>query len=420
MGAASKPRTAPNPEAIVPAAGGALAPMVERQKIRVLIVSFNLGQGGSERFLFELCKAFDRDRFDIEILTKYPTTPPEYYEPRLRELGIPIHHKMPRFLHLVRRFARPFFVFRPTRAIVETIHRLWMRFSIGGLLDRFDVIEAIQIENYYLVQPLVKNNDKIIIHLMSHAVQYDVSPYADCLPGRSYRFVLFDPAQKNDLASLKCLRAETFDFPLALATHSFPDLSTKPKTSARYRIAIFQRLHPKEHPFSGFFQALRHILDVVDAELVIYGRGDPAVFDSELLELNIRDRVTFVGHTASIERALREDQISLVWQISIGKAIGYSSIEIGAYGFPVLLWNITGCEADPGNSDGFRTFHDPKALADETLRLLNDPGEQRAAGAMLRQYVIRNYDIYGYMPSLEAKLMEIAREAGGPVAGSNA
>ncbi|MEA2163618.1 MAG: hypothetical protein QOK37_1745 [Thermoanaerobaculia bacterium] len=387
--------------------------MDERGKIHVLIVSFNLGQGGSERFLFELCKAFDRDRFDIEILTKYPTTPPEFYEPKLRALGIPIHHKMPRFLHLVRRFARPFFVFRPTRAIVETIHRLWMRFSIGSLLDRFDVIEAVQIENYYLVQPLVKNNERIIIHLMSHAVQYEVSPYADCLPGRLYRFVLFDPAQEHDLAVIRLSRIETLDFPLALATNPFPDLSQQPRTSGRHRIAIFQRLHPKEHPFSGFFLAFRRILEVMDAELVIYGRGDPVVFDSELLELGIRDKTSFAGHTASIERALREDGISLVWQISIGPAVGYSSIEIGAYGFPVLLWDIADTKAEQKDGDGFRSFHDPQALADQTLRLLKNPEEQRAAGAMLRQYVIRHYDIDGHMPRLEAKLEEIVRERGG-------
>jgi hypothetical protein len=389
--------------------------MAERRKIRVLIVSFNLGQGGSERFLFEFCKALDRDRFEIDILTKYRTTPPEYYEPKLRDLGISIHHKMPRFLHLVRRFARPVFVFRPTRAVVEAIHRLVMRLSIGDLLDRFDVLEAIQIENYYLVQPLVKNNEKVIVHLMSHAVQYRVNPYIDCLPGRSYRFVLFDPAQRNDLAGTHCSGAETLDFPLALDTRPFPDLSALPRASARYRIAIFQRLHQKEHPFSGFFQALRHLLETVDAELVVYGRGDPTVFDSELAVLSVRDRVKFVGHTASIERALREDQISLVWQISIGPAIGYSSIEIGAYGFPVLLWNIIDSEANQRDGDGFRAFHSPRALADETLRLLKDPAEQRAAGAKLRQYVLRNYDIYGHMPRLEAKLEEIAGGAGGPI-----
>jgi glycosyltransferase involved in cell wall biosynthesis len=391
--------------------------MVERKKTRVLMVSFNLGQHGSERFLFELCKAFDRDRFEIEVLTRFPKLT-QYYEPKLRELGIPIHHRMPRFLHLVRRFARPFFVFRPTRAIVESAHRLWMHFSIGGLLDRFDVIAAIQIENYYLIQPLVRTNEKVVVHLMSHAVQYAVNPYLDCEAGRSYRFVLFDPAQAEDYAAAPCSGADTFDFPLALDVTAFSDLSAFIRTAAPFRIAIFQRLHPKEHPFTGFFNAFARILQTMDAELFVYGDGDAGVFIRELDQLGIREHVKFVGHTASMERALREDRISIVWQNSIGPAIGYASIEVAAYGFPLLFWSIIESEPESLASQtggALLAYHDPARLADETIRLLRDPGTLLAFGAKLRKYVFREYDIRRHIGRLEDFIEVVANESRGVV-----
>jgi glycosyltransferase involved in cell wall biosynthesis len=388
--------------------------MPGRPKIRVLIVSFNLGQGGSERFIYEYCKAIDRERFDVEILTKPRTNPVEYYIPKLEALGIPIHYGLPRFLHLARRFARPLYAPPPGRFLIESMHRLMMRFLIGDMLERFDVLQAIQIENYHLLQPLLRDNRKVITHLMSHAVQYPVNPYVDCRPGRLYRFVLFDPAQVNDLSGTPAEGAETLDFPLALDPRPFADLSAIPNGTKPYRIGIFQRLHPKEHPFEGFFAAFRRILESVDAELIVYGRGNPAVFARDLDRHGIAAKVKFMGHRPSIEAALREDGLSLVWQISIGGAVGYSSIEIASYGFPLLLWNIIETNSDDAareSGGAMRSYHDPDALAADTLRCLESRERLRAGGAALRQYAIQRYDIYRHINRLQDKLEAIAETA---------
>jgi glycosyltransferase involved in cell wall biosynthesis len=291
-----------------------------------------------------------------------------------------------------------------------------MHFSIGGLLDRFDVIEAVQIENYYLIQPLVPTNEKIVVHLMSHAVQYAVNPYLDCEAGRSYRFVLFDPAQAKDYAAAKCSGAVTLDFPLALDVTAFADLSAIVRTAAPFRIAIFQRLHPKEHPFAGFFKAFARILLTLDAELLVYGDGDSGIFASDLDELGIRERVKFVGHTSSMERALREDGISLVWQNSIGLAIGYASIEVAAYGFPLLFWSIIELDSEnlASQTDGaLLAYHDPMRLADETLRLLLDPEMLRAFGTKIREYALQKYDIRRHIGRLEDFIELVANECRG-------
>lgn len=267
---------------------------------------------------------------------------------------------------------------------------------MGNLLARYDVVNAIQIENYYLVQPLLRDNRRVITYLMSQAFQYSFNPYEDCEPGRAYRFTVFDETLPDEWKGTACEHAETIDFPLSMSFAGKADLSGAARKGPPYRIGVFIRLSP-ERPLTGLLEALQHLRKSVDAEIWWYGRGEPALVDDELRARGIRDAIVFKGESADIERTLREDGLSLVWMTSFGPTIGYATIEIAAFGFPGLCWNLVGRPAPAP----LQSFHDPERLAAETLRMLENPEELQASGERLREWVTSTYDIRPYTEALE-------------------
>jgi glycosyltransferase involved in cell wall biosynthesis len=382
------------------------------RKTRVLVVIANLGQGGAERFAYELVKALNRDRFEVELLTKRRPQPRDWYDEKIQALGIRIHRRLPVFLHYLRRLIPGVFRVAPLRWVIESLHRIVAHFTLGDLLEQFDVIEVVQIEYYYLIQPLLKNNDKVLIHLMSAGFQYTKEkPYAECRADRKYRFVVFDPSFVNDYSDSPCRGAEVLDFPLAIDLSGVPDLSSFARIEPPYKIAMFIRVSP-ERPVHGVLMALRRITESVDAHLTWFGHGDSSLYSPLLDELGIRDRVSFPGQARSIEQTLRTEGFSFVYTTGAGATMGYAGVEVASYGFPLLVWNQHDMPHErvlAETSGALHAHHDPNALATETLHLLQNPEQFRELGRSLREYMLTAYDMKRNVWKLEAKLEEIAR-----------
>ena len=62
--------------------------MTER-RIRLVFVTSQFSQGGAERYLFETCRALDRKRFDIDILTCQDVDRAVFITQQLRGIGVP-------------------------------------------------------------------------------------------------------------------------------------------------------------------------------------------------------------------------------------------------------------------------------------------------------------------------------------------
>jgi len=381
-------------------------------KTNVLLVIGSLGQGGSERFTYELCKALDRDRFNLHLLKSTRDRAIDYYEGPIRATGVTIHKKLLTRLCGLRRLLGAAYEWPIVHRPVEWMYRLLSRRLLGDLLDQFDVIYVVEIEYYLLMQALLPDNDRVVTHLMSNAFQYPWNPYRDCRPGRKYRFIYFDPTQKDDYAP-HVPDVEAIHFPLALDLSGTRDLSAHARLEPPYRIGVFMRLSP-QRPIIGIFQAFAALVEHVDATLVLYGRGTTAHFDAEIDRLGIRDRIEFAGHTESIERALVEDGLSFIWMTCHNHLIGYASIELASFGFPMLFWNqgrMPFEEAMQRTGGAFHAHSDPAALAAETLALLEHPDQMRALGHRLREHVLSTYEIRQHLGELEDHLERIAREA---------
>jgi glycosyltransferase involved in cell wall biosynthesis len=360
--------------------------------------------------VYELCRSLDRDRYEIELLVRRGMPADEYYYSRIRALGIVIHRRMPVFLDKFRRHVRGLYNLPFVRWGLTQLHRVLWRLSAGNLLARFDVINAVQIENYYLVQPLLASNDRVLVYLMSNAFQYPFDPYEACLPERSYRFVINDLTQRKDYERSPCSHADDVFFPLAMDLRGRPDLSESARNIAPYRIGVFMRLSP-ERPISGLFQALAHLEREVSATLHVYGRGDSTQFRQELEELGIAGRVVFEGHSHDLEETVRSAGLSMIWMPSNGPIFGYASVELASFGFPMAFWDLSGAtpeEIRAATGDAVDSFAAPAELARHTGRLLADEEGLRSAGKRLRAYVLQQYDIRGHLPVLEEEFSRIA------------
>lgn len=384
------------------------------RRLRVLCVIPSLGQAGAERYLFEYVRALDPRRYAIEVLTTEQTTDADFYCRELRARGVVVHCTIPgQRLDILtallpdRRRLRPLkgAVTRASGALGGAERALRFRSFLRG----FDVISFLQIEAYYLLQGALADNDRVLIHLMSHRFQYDRPVYDRLLPGRKYRCLLFDPNQADELRGTAAEGGETAFVPLALDLTG-RDAIYAPSPAGRKRIAVYSRIDPSRR-LEPLIYALQGLVRRVDAELWLYGRGDTAALFSMLDTLRIRDRVVLPGHQEDLEGALRRDQPHLVWMASVGAALGYASLEVGSFGFPIAFYSFG---AEPEESVRARTggavnaFASVPDLVDFSTRMLADPPALAALGARLRDYIFETNDIATSVRLLEAQYERVA------------
>ncbi len=374
------------------------------RKIRLLFVIGQFVQGGSERYLFEVCKALDKARFDIEILTYTHTSPIQYYYPQLTALGITIHRMLPWPIMGLKRSLPSIYRWPPYQELMNWTNTLRQKLALGHFFDSYDLVNIIQIENYYSIQRLFHDNSRLVIYLMSNRFQYNGNDiYAHCLPERHYRFVLMDPAQIDEIRDSPCAHARTIYFPLALDCRARQPVYTPPPTSGPRKIGVFMRLSP-ERPIEFLFYAFQSLAHQLDVTLHIYGAGDPTVFAQTLDRLHILGKVFFEGHRENLEQTLKQDHLALVWMTSNDRILGYASIEIASFGVPMVFWNLH--TAAPGEilAQTCGAIHSYTTVMDfvqHSADILAQPERMRSLGQQLREYILAEHDIVKHIHILE-------------------
>ena len=381
------------------------------RRIRVLFAIPSLAQAGAERYVFEYARALDKRRFEVEVLTPETVSPDEFYDKKLREIGIKVHRSIPasrdHLIDLIPDKRR----LKPLKQQLRKVDAALSSLEVSRLRPFFrgyDIISLIQIEIYNAVQRALSPEDRVVIHLMSHRFQYDRDPYARCQPGVQYRCLLFDPAQKDELRGSALEGASTALIPLALDLGGRENIYA-PREEGPKKVAIFSRIDPSRRlePLFYSFQALARRADV---RLHLYGRGNPEVFRSMLDVLHIRDKVIFEGHQEDIESAIRRDQPHLVWMMSVGVATGYGGVEIGSYGVPTAFYNYSAVpDSDVLATTGgaIRSASTVPDFVDLSAALLADAGERRALGERLRAYALSKHDIHSSIHDLEAYYLDL-------------
>ena len=371
-------------------------------KIRVLVVHSQLAQHGSERYLYEVCKALDKNRFEVSILTRPVFIRNQFYYHKLTELGLTIHCKLITRRHIrfpiKKLYARLGWMRRLVGALQQWQVRLWC----GRLVRSADVVAIIGIETYCdAFAPWLDESGNVVIHHMNHKFQFERDYFNEC---RQRRVVILDEQQRLEVKASPMADCEMFYFPLSMSLNDRAMLSvTPPATGRLMRFAVVSRLY-KDRPNEPLFRCFAALARAVPAELYFYGGGDASQYALLLGELKIVDKVRFMGHQSNLEAALLRDRPAVLWLIAMGPSISYGSVEVASLGLPMVFWNLSrqSYEQILAQTDGaLHAFADEASFVDFNLKLLQDPVRLKEHAEHLCRHVRSRFEISHYISSLE-------------------
>ena len=115
--------------------------------------------------------------------------------------------------------------------------------------------------------------------------------------------------------------------------------------------------------------------------------------------------IILLNYTLSlISDSIISDKIDILWLVSMGKSISYSSIEISAFGMPMVFWNlnkIDNLEILADTNGAINSFNSLKDFIDFNRKIFEDDQELRRIGQNMRNYVINYYDVNKNIKKLE-------------------
>jgi glycosyltransferase involved in cell wall biosynthesis len=377
--------------------------LAAERRVRLLFVINQFPQGGSERYLFEVCAALDRRLFDLHILTRRDVDRAGFYYQRIEKLGIPIHAIRPHVPN-IKRFAPGVASWRPYRVARNRVSSWLAHWCNADVLRSFDLIACIQLENFLALQDALGDHRGVVVHLMSSRFQYTYDPYDEVRRDRHHRFVTFDQSQNDEIRSIG--DSETFLWPLSMDLTGYPLLPIPPPSDRPLKIGIVTRLS-REKPLAQLFRAFKELLAQINVTLHVYGGGDPTIFAEEIRALGIGDRVTFEGHRENLLGMLASDGLSMCWLLSVGTLLGYATIEVAASGMPMVFWNLG--SPDPSSTDRVRretggavhTFDSIAGFVAFSHACLTDRARLQELGSRLRQHIFDAHDIHRNIPALQ-------------------
>ncbi len=376
---------------------------MKNNKIKILFVHSQLVQHGSERYLYELCRALDKNIFEIHILTRFFLVKDNFYYSKLLEIGCEIHTKLLSVRHLRYPFKYLFNRYKFVRDITRFVHSFLIKIIYLNFFKKFDVIAVIGIETYCdALSPLLDNYKNIIIHHVNHQFQFERNYFDEC---QQKKIIISDEQQRIEITHSKMSDAVCYFLPLPIAFDEFSNVGlTKVFNRISTRVAVFSRLY-KDRPNEPLFRCFSELKKIMpSAEMYFYGDGDRGQYKDLLNDLSILDSVIFRGHSTSISDSIINDNIDVLWLVSMGKSISYSSIEISAYGMPMVFWNLNNIdklEILVDTNGALNSFNNLKDFIDFNRKIFEDDEELRRIGQNLRNYVINYYDVNKNIKKLE-------------------
>lgn len=384
-------------------------------KKKILFVVDTLTQHGAERYLYEILKAIDKNKYECTVFCTYPlTSENDYYVPLIKDLNISIISFSYGELYgdisntLLRKLLnsltyRYFTLFGQKNKLKRKADA-----CLAKQLEGYDIISILKIEVFNRFPEIFSKKDNIIVHLLSWGIQYHNSPY-DCLPPRKYKFVTMYEDQKDDVYNTKYKTNLSkdlfsfFNFPLILDLSDRVNIYNEKNTTS-FIVAVFSRLN-FDQPTSMFLYAF-HLLkkQIPQAKLFLYGKRTDPTYEGLLRQtakiLGIHDSLVFKGHTNNIEETIIQDNVSLGW-MNIGQTtMGYSSIEISSLGLPVVFFNI-GEKSDCYKNIDISVHDDLELFVEESVKLINDSLLLLDKSKLIVNYIKKLHDVQSRISQLE-------------------
>jgi len=386
--------------------------MESGKKIKILLVLSQLVQHGSERYLFEISKALDKNRFQVEVMTRKFFVKNHFYYKKLLSLNIPVHTKLISRRHIRFPIKKLYNKFSFLKKTIDWLHRLIIKFSYKNFFEPYDIIAVIGIETYCdALMPFLDKNKNVIIHHVNHQHQFSRNYFNECPQNK---IVFCDKQQEKEIMSSNLSHAALFRFPLSMDLSKRPDLSQRfNERQGPVRIGVVSRLY-RDRPNEPLLKCFHALLQQKDANLFFYGSGDPKLYDKLLDDLKIRDKVYFLGHQQNLEQSIKRDSLSILWLTSMGASISYGSVEVASLGVPMIFWDLSTMTYEQilkETKGAMHCFSDLNQFVLFNLELFNDRNKLKTIGFKLRKFVNQKFEISNYIESLQSFYIKVADES---------
>ena len=379
-------------------------------KVKLLWVVYDFVQAGGQRYVYEICKALDKEKYEIDILKVSPLNADKnwsnehYYQPTL-DLGCKIY-----FLQDVLKDTN-----KNTTLFQKIINKVKRKIglnvfnSIGEsevmklFFSNYKYVSFSGISVYHTLcisRGLQPKN--ALINILTARFQ-GVDIYKGYDRNLSYNFISgFDTdILRNELSEFTNFN-HTY-FPLSLDTKIFEVPS---KNKKKLIIGVFTRLSTMK-PLDPYFYALKLLIEEdVNVQLHIYGAGDPKKngFTRQLEYLYLTEHVVFCGHTDSIKDTLIEENLDLVWfQSANSQLAGYAAFEVALGAVPQVLWDFNYLKTVSEVLDYFKSFTNLTQFVSYTKELLLSEEKLTALGLKQQAFVVENHSVEKNIALLERR-----------------
>jgi len=322
-------------------------------KIKLLFVVQGFSRAGAERFMYEIDRALNKEKYEVTILClvkkdKINSKWFPYYKDKHLELGTKIV------------FIDSFLItYKPIRRIISKFKKTFFKKKyksnietnlFNDYLSQYDVINWIG--EYTFFSSLSKENlKKSLIHIMSARFQ-NPELYKNFDFEYPYNFVSGFHEREHDHEFMEFKSIKHYYLPLLLKI-PFERKPWKFVDSSVKKIGIFTRLD-KYKPLDPFFYSFQLLQEKLpNCELHVYGNGDPEKegMTRYLKNLGITDSVFFRGHQENILETVLNENINLSWfqGHNNNKPGGYAGFDLCTTGTPLVCWDFIEKPIDPFN-----------------------------------------------------------------------
>lgn len=370
-------------------------------KVKVLLIVTDFYQAGTERFTYELDRAIDKSKFEVQILSLLPlNNSPQwkdyYYEKHL-ELGTRIY-----FLDDVK------FLKKATLAERIKFHILSVPIpddiaQVQNFLKPFEAISFLGEYSYPSFKKYLSNESfsKSVIHIMN-SVHQKKDLYVSYDKSKRYKFCSgFDDVKiKEELQEFKHYSHHYLPLSINIVNTKNP---WHYKSNSKKRIGIFTRL-TQHKPLDPFLYSFQLLLDYLpDTELHIYGSGNP---EREgmlryVKQLDLGNQVHFRGHQEDLKQSAQKDELDMVWFHGYyGEPGGFAGFDISSLGIPQVFWDFSNSKLSL-DQDIYPMYNHINSFVKRSIEILNN--EKAAIECSTNQFnhLLENRDISKHISKLE-------------------
>ena len=390
-------------------------------KTKLLIVSSSLAQGGNERWIFEICKALDKEKFEIGILCSknYSSMGKKqsfsnFYQDKLEKLNVPLF----KYLDVSKQTFWKRGVNKLKRILNKTLSQ-WINTvskEIRYLLKDYEVVCIIDYYNYFPIKQALHQfcEGRFFVLLHTHKVQLDFDLYdLHFDKQRRYNFAYFAPKQISEIAEsgFDTEKNSFFYAPLVLDLSGYTNLFN-PIEADPIVISVFSRI-TRARPLEKILEAFSKLEKQLKRQLRLnfYGEIIDQSYHQQLLQLaqtlEINDKAfSFLGHALDIAETIKQDRVNICWGLSNNAVIGYGSIEVETMGVPSFYWDLDE-NADLNeillkqSDNSIIVYNKVDDFVAVNVKYLSSNKLLAELSLSRRQYVIKNHDISNRIKEFE-------------------